>query len=211
MATIESDVTEQITSEVDLFGSMMQQNVIEKEFNREYAPLATIQQGVAIEFTVKGANDLYLDLKHSRLHVLVKITKADGTNIEANTAAPINLTLHSMFCEIGLELNRRNVGDSSQLYPYRSDLETLLNFRKKIQETPLLSEGWTIKHQRAHGSHRNRWEQCRFEHSRHEIREKCRGRAHRSPSPRRFPEKAPYSSKYRFQHEIYSVPERLCV
>ena len=108
-------MTEQITSEVDQFGSMMQQNVIVKEFNREYAPLATIQPGVAIEFTVKGANDLYLDLNNSRLHVLVKITKADGTNIDANTAAPINLTLHSMFREIGLALNGRNVGHTSQL------------------------------------------------------------------------------------------------
>ena len=72
-----------------------------------------IQPGMAIEFTVKGANDLYLNLNNSRLHVLAKITKADGTNIDANAAAPINLTLHSMFREIGLELNGRNVGDTS--------------------------------------------------------------------------------------------------
>ena len=59
----------------------MQQNLIENEFNREYAPLEPIQHGgVTIEFTVKGANDLYLDLNNSRLHVIVKITKADGTN-----------------------------------------------------------------------------------------------------------------------------------
>ena len=115
MATIGGDVTEQITSEVDLFGSIMQKNVIENEFNREYAPLATIQPGMAIEFTVKSANGLYLDLNNSRLHVIAKITKADGTNIDANTAAPINLTLHSIFREIGLEFNGRNVGDTSQL------------------------------------------------------------------------------------------------
>ena len=60
IATIGGNVTEQITSEVYLFGSMMQQHVIENELNREYAPLATIQPCVAIEFTVKGANDLYL-------------------------------------------------------------------------------------------------------------------------------------------------------
>ena len=133
----------QITSEVDLFGSMMQQNVIENEFNRDNAPLATIQAGVAIEFTLKCANDLYLDLNNSRLHVIVKISKADRTNIEANTTAPINLTLHSKFREIGLEFNGRYVGHTSQLYPYRSDFETLLNFSKKIHETRLLSEGWT--------------------------------------------------------------------
>ena len=42
MATIEGDVTKEITSEVDLLGSIMQLNVIENEFNREYAPLTTI-------------------------------------------------------------------------------------------------------------------------------------------------------------------------
>ena len=140
MATI-GGVTEQITSEVDLFGSLMQENVIENEFNRKYAPLATIQPSMAIEFTVKSENDLYLDLNNSRLHVIAKIFKADGTNINANTAAPINLTLHSMFREIGMEFNGRNVSDTSQLYPYRSVLECLLNFCKEVQETRLLSEG----------------------------------------------------------------------
>ena len=54
MTTIGNDVTEEITSEVDLFGSIMQQNVIENEFNREYVTLATIQRGAAIEFRVTG-------------------------------------------------------------------------------------------------------------------------------------------------------------
>ena len=35
MVTIGSNVTKQITSEVDLFGSIMQQYVIYNEFNRE--------------------------------------------------------------------------------------------------------------------------------------------------------------------------------
>ena len=95
----------------------MQKNIIENKFNHEYAPLATILQGEAIEVRVTGSNDLYLDLNNSDLHVLAKITKADGTNIDANTAAPINLTLHSMFREISVELNGRNVGDTCQLYP----------------------------------------------------------------------------------------------
>ena len=42
IATIESDVTDKITSEVALFGTIMQQNVIENEFNREYAPMDII-------------------------------------------------------------------------------------------------------------------------------------------------------------------------
>ena len=143
MATIGSDVTEKITSEVDLFGSIMQQNDIENEFNHKYAPMATIQPGAAIEFRVTGSNDLHLDLNNSRLHLLAKITKADGTNIDANIAAPMNLTLHSMFREIGVELNSRTVGETSQLYPYFSFVKSLLNYSKETKETRLLCEGWT--------------------------------------------------------------------
>ena len=109
----------------------MQQHVIKNEIDREYASLATIQQGLVIEFAGKGANDLCLDLNNSRLHVLAKITKADGTNIDVNTAGPINLTLLSMFREIGLELNGQTVGDKSYFYPYRSHLEILFNFCKE--------------------------------------------------------------------------------
>ena len=98
---------------------------------------------MAIEFTGKSANDLYLDLNNLRLHVIAKITKADGTNIDANTAALINLSLKSMCRKIGLEFNSRNVGNTSQLYSYRSVLENLLNFCKEVQETRLLSQGWT--------------------------------------------------------------------
>ena len=49
--------------------------------------------------------------------MLAKITKADKTNIDENTTGAINLTQHSMFCEIGLKLNNQNVSDTSQLYP----------------------------------------------------------------------------------------------
>ena len=133
----------QITSEGDLFGSIMQQNVVENEFNCESATLATIQHGIIIEFAVKDSNDLYLDLNHSRLHVFAKITKSDGTNIDADTASLINLTLHSMFREIGLELNNRNVGDISQHYTYHSHLKSLLNFFKMVRKSRLLCKGWT--------------------------------------------------------------------
>ena len=77
MATLRGDVTKIITSEVDLFGSIMQQNVIENEFNWEYAKLATIQPIAPIEFTVNSANDLYLNLNNPRLHSIVTIANAD--------------------------------------------------------------------------------------------------------------------------------------
>ena len=133
MATMGGDVTEEITREVNLFGSIMQQNIIENKFNHKYALLATIQHGAPIEFMVKRSNKLYLDLNNSRLHVLGRITNADGSNIGSNTAGPVNLPLHSMFREISVEINGRNVSDTTPLYPYRPYIETLVNLARKLK------------------------------------------------------------------------------
>ena len=48
-----------------------------------------------------------------------------------------------MFREIAVEFNGRNVGDTSQLYLYRSILESLLNYCKETQLTRILCKGWT--------------------------------------------------------------------
>ena len=142
MAATALETEEKITGEVDLFGPIMTQNCLLNEFNRRFAPLASIAEGAPIEFLVKGADQLYLDLNDSRLHLRVKMTKADGTNMTAATGAIINLPLHSLFREVSVELNGRSVSDPNQMYPYRAYLETLLNYSKETQETRLLCEGW---------------------------------------------------------------------
>ena len=40
-----------------------------------------------------------------RLNVLIKIISAHKTNIDANTAALINLTLYTLFCKIVITIN----------------------------------------------------------------------------------------------------------
>ena len=70
------------------------------------------------------------------------MTKAHGTNMDANTGAIINLPLHSLFREVSVEMNGKSVCEPNSLYPYRAYLETLLNYSKETQETRLLCEGW---------------------------------------------------------------------
>ena len=111
------------------------------EFDREFAPLASLQQGAPIEFMVIGADQLYLDLNESLLLVRIKITNADNSDIEADTAGPLNLTLHSLFSQMSVEFNGKPVSEPNHLYPYRAYLETLLNNSKEIQHTRLLCEG----------------------------------------------------------------------
>ena len=97
--------TEAITSKVDLFAPILQQTFLLNKFNREFAPLASLHKGASIEFLLKGADQLYFDLNNSRLHVRVKIYKADGTDPDQNTVGPVNLPLHSLFREMNAELN----------------------------------------------------------------------------------------------------------
>ena len=66
-------------------------------------------------------------------------------------------------------------------------------------------------HQTAHGCHLSRWEQCRSERSRRDIREKYRGRAHRSTSPGRVQLRTPYSPEHRSLHEVNVLSKNLCV
>ena len=86
----------------------------------------------------KEFKEFYLDLNNLRLHVLVKIIKADRSNIDANTGALINLTLHSIICEISLKLNRQNVGDTSHFTHIVHTWRLCSTFAKTLK-TPVFS------------------------------------------------------------------------
>jgi hypothetical protein len=142
MAAATVEVAEGVTSDLDIFAPIIQQTCIKNEYSREYNPLASIQPGAPIEFIVKGADLLYLDMRTTKITVHAKITKADGANIVANTAGPVNLALHSLFREVTLELNGRPINEPNQLYPYRAYMETVLNYCEDVQKNRLLTEGW---------------------------------------------------------------------
>ena len=91
---------------------------------------------------VKGANQLYLDLNDSTFFA-VKITNADGSDIGADKAGPVNLTLHSLLSQMSLEFNRTPMNEPNHLYPYCAYLSTLINFSEETQKTRLLCECWT--------------------------------------------------------------------
>ena len=63
----------------------------------EYLPISNITDSGPIEFYVSGTGDEYLDLARTQLFVKAKITKANGTAIDADTqVGPVNLLLHSL-------------------------------------------------------------------------------------------------------------------
>ena len=106
-----------------------------------YRPASQSDEG-PLEFVISGAGHQYIDLQNSRLYIKAKILKADGSKIplvfkdtngsyvESNMnpegfVSPVNLWLHSLFDQVDL-LMQQEVVNSSNLYPYRSYLETLI-------------------------------------------------------------------------------------
>ena len=63
------------------------------------------------------------------LYVKAKITANDGTNLAADAAVgPANLFLHSLFSQVDISLSGTLVTPSTNTYPYRAMLETLLSY-----------------------------------------------------------------------------------
>ena len=101
--------------------------------------MATLTDSGPIEFIVKGSDD-YLDLTNSYLHVQAKITKADGSPLDAaddNLVAPVNNWLHTLFSQVDISLNNTNISTSTNTYGYRSFLETMLNYGKDCKDTQM--------------------------------------------------------------------------
>jgi hypothetical protein len=92
------------------------------------APLTALQPGAPIEFLVPASGNLVRRLDESVLYVKLKITKADGDNLEpGDKVGPINCFLHSLFRNIDVELNGKLITDPNELYPYRAYIETLFD------------------------------------------------------------------------------------
>lgn len=128
-------------SELDLFVTPPTQTAIEKGQFIEYHPLANIRDGGPVEFNISGSGEDYMDLSSSYLHVKVKIVKSDGTSLsEKEPVAPVNLFLHSLFSQVDLSLNERVISASSNTYPYRAYIETLMNYGEDAKKSLLSCE-----------------------------------------------------------------------
>ena len=133
---------ESVPTEFDYFESKSIQAAVVNEFDRCFYP-PSLQHGAPIEFEVKGAGNLYLDLNNSKLEIKCKITNLDGTDIANDTAiGPVNLTLHSLFSSIEMDICGRTITNQNTLYQYRALMETILSYDESLGKTRLQAEGW---------------------------------------------------------------------
>ena len=127
-------------SELDLFSVPPTQTSMEYGSWVEYHPLTTLADGSPIEFEVSGTGDDYVDFANTLLYVKAKVTQLDGANLPADApVGPVNLFLHSLFSQVDISLNGALITSSTNTYPYRAMLETLLSYGHDAKTSQLTS------------------------------------------------------------------------
>jgi len=141
MAFVSDQSCECAKSELDIFAvPPTQTSVLQAEYI-EYQPLTSIAGNAPIEFSIIGTGENYIDLANVLLYVRAKIVRNNDANLQADsTVGPVNLMLHSMFSQVDVSLNDTLISSSTNTYPYRAMLETLLSYGEDAKKSQLTSE-----------------------------------------------------------------------
>ena len=129
-------------SEIDLFSVPPTQQSLERGRWIGYAPLSSVENTDSpINFLVTGTDE-YIDLSKTILTVTGKIVKdnesvLDGAN--QSDVAPVNNFLHSLFKQVDVYLNGKQVTPAMGTYAYRAYIETLLNYDVSAKESQFSS------------------------------------------------------------------------
>ena len=129
-------------TETDLFSIPPTQASLEKGRWIDYHPLSSVENDDGpITFLAAGTED-YVDLSKTILFVEGKVVKSDGTDLsgdEQSNVAPVNNFLHSLFRQVDVYLNGKQVTPAMGTYAYRAYLETLLNYDVSSKGSQLTS------------------------------------------------------------------------
>jgi len=128
-------------SELDLFSVPPTQTSMEQGSWVEYHPLTAVSDGSPIEFDISGSGEDYIDFANTMLYVKAKLTANDATALADDAAVgPVNLFLQSVFPSgVDISLNGTLITASTNTYPYRAMLETLLSYGEDAMKSQLTS------------------------------------------------------------------------
>ena len=129
---------ERIPSELALFDLPPTLTALQDVYFAEIRPLSQISNDVPLEFRIAASNTLdYLDLSGSQIYVKLKVTKADGSNLDASyKVGPVNLFLQSLFSTVEVTLQNK-VTLTCTSNPYRAMIQTLFNYGNEAENSQL--------------------------------------------------------------------------
>ena len=90
---------------------------------------------------IPGTGDSYFDLANTYLLNQAKVVRGVGTDVAADTpVAPVNNWLHSLFSQMDVYLNDTLVTLSSNTYPFRTYVDTVLSYGAEAKNNQLTSQ-----------------------------------------------------------------------
>ena len=141
MAFVHRQSCEGVKCELDLFAKPS--TSIEDSCWIEQKYLTSLDSGGPIEFILPGAGYAYLDLANTYLFIRAKVVRGVGTDLAADTpVAHVNNWLHSLFSQVDVYLNDTLVTPSSNTYPFRAYVDTLLSYGADANNTQPTSQLW---------------------------------------------------------------------
>ena len=96
-----------------------------------------------LEFLIPGDLVTYIGLD-IELYIRGKLILGDGKDLDAKDFTAITNFLHSLFSQCKVNLNTVSITQASELYQYRSYLETLLTCGSDASATHLTNSFWYL-------------------------------------------------------------------
>lgn len=132
-------------SELQLFEQPAKQVVVNNASFVDYLPVSALGDGVtSLDFYVQPSDVDYFDLNDSFIYVKLKVTNADGSDlVAASTCKPVNYMLNALFSDAQLWLNETLIEGGSQMYPYKSTIESIFGFTEDAKQIQLKTAGYS--------------------------------------------------------------------
>ena len=126
-----------VSGSLDLWSKPLMETQVEKAYFVEFLPDVPLSNSSnSILFRIPNSDDM-TDLAGSYMQIQLKITKANGRNLDAwvaaaeetrNSVAFINIPATSVFSAMNFRLNDELLTDSFHTYPYLSYFQNILNY-----------------------------------------------------------------------------------
>ena len=137
----------QITTipELDIFSLPPTQESISKTYYTEHRPLSTLSSTQQIQFSVNSAIDEYINLRDTLFYIKLKVNLKKATDVtddDWKKIQPVNNLLHSIFKNIHLDIDNKNITRTPPTYAYKSYFENLLGFTETSKVGYMSAQGW---------------------------------------------------------------------
>ena len=121
----------------------MTQRQIEKGYFKEVKPINPVKDANTLEFSISGDGEEFTDLRNTFLKISLRITKANGTPLDlSDNVSVINYIASTIFSQVTVHLNEKEVSNSIANYAYRAMFEALLTFDESALNSQFQCSGY---------------------------------------------------------------------